>query len=139
MISIRQLNPESDLAVVQAWWRIRSAPEIPAAVLPRGWIASAAGVDLAVSFLYLAEGKIGVIEWTTTNPRVAVGPDVVSAVKALYEHLETVAWDALCPIVISFVEPNSWEHRTLSKRGYADAGGAHVMVAKPFDRKAPSS
>lgn len=135
MISIRQFNPEADLAVVQAWWRIRSAPEIPAAVLPRGWIASIAGVDLAASFLYLAEGKIGVIEWTTTNPRVALGPDVVEAVKSLYEHLENEAWDAGCPIAISFVAPNSWEHRTLAKRGYADAGGSHVMVAKAFDRK----
>lgn len=135
MISIRQLNPETDLAVVQAWWRLRLAPEIPAAVLPRGWIASATGVDLAASFLYLAEGKIGVIEWTTTNPRAALGPDVVEAVKALYVHLENVAWDAGCPIVISFVEPGSWEHRTLEKRGYATAGGAHLMVAKPFDRK----
>ncbi len=135
MISIRQLNPETDLAVVQAWWRLRSSPEIPAAVLPRGWIASSTGVDLAASFLYLAEGKIGVIEWTTTNPRVAAGPEVVEAVKALYAHLENVAWDAGCPIVISFVAPNSWEHRTLVKRGYAGAGGQHVMVAKPFDRK----
>lgn len=135
MISIRQLIPEKDLAVIQAWWRIRSAPEIPEAVLPRGWIASGTGVDLAVSFLYLVEGKIGVIEWTTTNPRVAAGPDVVEAVKALYEHLENEAWDAQCPIVISFVSPNSWEHRALAKRGYADAGGSHVMVAKPFDRK----
>lgn len=135
MISIRQLKPESDLAVVQAWWRLRSAPEIPSSVLPRGWIASSAGVDLAVSFLYLAEGKIGVIEWTTTNPRVAAGPDVVEAVKALYDHLENEAWDAQCPIVLSFVAPESWEHRTLAKRGYSNAGAEHIMVVKPFDRK----
>jgi hypothetical protein len=135
MISIRQLNPEKDLAVVQAWWRLRSAPQLPGEILPRGWIASGAGVDLAASFLYLVEGKIGVIEWTTTNPRVAVGPDVVAAVKSLYEHLENVAWDAGCPVVISFVDPGSWEHRTMAKRGYAEAGGAHVMLMKPFGRK----
>lgn len=135
MISLRPFNPENDLATLQQWWRARGQTELPLAVLPRGWVASASGLDVAASFLYIAEGKIGVIEWTTTNPRVAAGPDVVEAVKALYVHLEGVAWEAGCPIVISFVAEASWESRTLVRRGYTPAGGAHVMLVKPFDRK----
>lgn len=139
MISIRQFNPDKDLATVQQWWKAREQADLPIEVLPRGWVATAACVDVAVSFLYLVEGKIGVIEWTTTNPKIAAGPDVVEAVKALYEHLENEAWSAGCPIVLSFVAPGSWESRTLGRRGYAVAGGAHMMMIKPFDRKEETS
>lgn len=131
MITFRRFDHERDLPEIRRWWAGHGALEVPVEILPDGWVAESAGVAIAASFLYVAAGKIAVIEWTTTNPSVASGPDKVVAVKGLYEKLESEARDAGCRAVISFVDPDSWERRTMVKMGYVTSQGRpHVLFAK---------
>ncbi len=138
MIQFRPINLDSDYPVLLEWWKGHRALPVPKVILPDGWIASAAGVDIAASFLYFHRGKIGVIEWTTTNPRCAFSRDLVAAVKGLFTQLEDVAREAGCIAVISFVKPNGSEERIVRKSGYATSADdvGHRLYAKPLNAPA---
>jgi hypothetical protein len=125
----------SDYTTLEKWWRGHNAVPVHRAILPPdGWIAHACGVEIAASFLYVAVGRIAVIEFTTTNPQCALSRDLVEAVRGLYERLEIAAREAGCVAVISFVDPDSWERRTMAKMGYTTSADAkpHLMFAKPL-------
>lgn len=134
MITFRPYEDERDYQMLQTWWRGHNALDVPRNILPDGLVATAGGVDMAASFLYVHRGKVGVIEWTVTNPRCSLSRDIVLAVRGLYEHLEKVAREEGCAGVISFVNPNSWERRTMAKMGYQTSADAipHLMFVKPF-------
>ena len=132
-MKFRPIDLERDYPTLEKWWLGHNALPVPRAILPRGWIAEEAGVEIAASFLYMDPGKIGVIEWTTTNPACAFSRDIVFAVKGLYAHLEEQAKSEGCIAIISFVKPKSSEERIMSKLGYAtsqDCG--HRLFAKPL-------
>ena len=135
MISFRKVDLEKDYPTLLGWWKGHNALAVPSEILPDGWVASAAGIDVAASFLYFHAGKIGVIEWTTTNPKCAFSRDLVMAVRGLFNHLEATAAEAGCLCVISFVKPNGSEQRIVEKSGYVtsvpDCG--HRLYAKPLN------
>lgn len=134
MINFRPYDPEQDYSILEEWWKGHGAFVMPKAIMPRGYFATAQGLDIAVCFLYLDPGKIGVVEWMTTNPKCAYSRDLVVAVKGLYALLEGIAKDQGCSAVISFVKPNSGEERIMLKTGYRaepnDPG--HRIYAKPL-------
>lgn len=138
MINFRPVEIEKDYPTLQQWWKGHNALEVPREILPRGWIAQEGSCELAASFLYVAEGKIAVIEWTTTNPKCSFSRDLIFAVKGLFSLLESVAREEGCAAVISFVKPNGSEQRIVSKMGYVtstdDVG--HRLYAKPLKNEA---
>lgn len=135
MISFRPIDLDRDYPTLEAWWKGHNSLPAPKIILPDGWIAFAGGVEIAASFLYSHRGKIGVIEWTTTNPKCGFSRDLVEAVKGLYAKLEAVAAADGCVAVISFVKPKSSEERIMSRAGWVtsteDCG--HRLYAKPLN------
>lgn len=134
MILFRPYDPATDYPTLQTWWRGHGALDVPEDFLPDGWIAHEDGAELAASFFYLhagQSGRIGVIEWTTSNPK-APPRLVLPAIRGLYERLEIAAREAGAKAVISFVDPDSWERRTMAKMGYVTSGDAkpHLLFAK---------
>lgn len=135
MIQFRKIDLSADYPTLEKWWRGHRVPVVDKVLLPPdGWMAHAGGVELAASFLYVLKGKIAIIEFTTTNPSVAFGRDKVAAVGGLYERLEIAARAEGCGAVISFVNPNSWERRTMEKMGYATGADEqpHILFGKPL-------
>lgn len=134
MIQFRPINLDTDYATLESWSKGHKSLPPPRAILPRGWIAEASGVPIAMSFLYMDPMLIGVIEWTTTNPACAFSRELVLAVKGLYSHLEQTAKDAGCVAVISFVKPRSSEERIMTKMGFATSADdtGHRLFAKPL-------
>jgi hypothetical protein len=134
MIHFRPIIIQEDYETLCSWWRDHHVLAVPKMILPRGWMAEASGVEIAASFLYMDPGKIGVIEWTTTNPKCAFSRDLLMAVKGLYEHLEAVAKAEGCIAVLSFVKPKGSEERIMSKMGYVTSAEdcGHRLYAKPL-------
>ena len=118
----------------EKWWADHKSNPPPKIILPRGWIACGSGLPMAVCFLYVAEGKIGVLEFMTTNPRVAFSKDLWIAVCALYKFVEEQAAAANCQAIISFVKPNSSEERIMKRTGWATSNDdpGHILYAKPL-------
>jgi hypothetical protein len=133
-MNIRPYSLE-DYNMICSWMERHGATVIPPEVfLPAtGAIAEVDGNPIAVSFLYCVIGGISIIEFTTTNPMFKLSKDLVRAVKALYAHLEKMAWDNASPCVLSFVKPNSGEARIMAKTGYKDLQSEpHVTYGKAF-------
>lgn len=130
--SIRPTNLDIDYPTLCKWWEGHKALAMPQYVFPQGWVVSAAGVDIAMSFLYLdVGGKFAVIEWLTTNPTVAFSKSLVQAVQYLVAHIEDVARAQGCKFIISFIEPKSGEERLMARIGYQTSDGpSHKLYAK---------
>lgn len=137
MIEFRPIDLDRDYPTLESWWKGHGTAAVHRFILPRGWLAFSAGVEIAASFLYVADGKIAVIEWTTTNPACAFSRGLVEAVKGLYAKLEEVAQSEGCVAMLSFVEPNKSEDRILRRMGYAYSPNdrMHRIVAKPIGGK----
>lgn len=133
MITFRPYQPE-DYATLLGWWAGHKALPVPEILLPRGWFALADGVEAAASFIYIAEGKIAVIEWTTTNPACSGFRTPLLAVKGLFNFLEEQAKEAGCLMVLSFVKPNGSEEHILKREGWATSQDdpGHRLFAKPI-------
>ena len=132
-MTIRAYNNDLDYPMIRSWWMVHGSSVMPPDVfLPAtGFIAENEDGPIAASFLYCVVGGISIIEFTTTNPICKLSRDLVKAVKALYTHLEAIAWENKSPCVLSFVKPNSGESRIMSKKGYQDLqGDFHVMYGK---------
>jgi len=139
-IDIRPFSIERDLAQLRSWWDGHQAIHTPEVLLQRGWIASGGGVDIAACFMFLDEQiGIGVVEYMTTNPKMAFSSDMLAAVKQLYARVEAEARAKGCLAILSFVKPDTGESRLLVKLGYArsqqDPG--HIIYAKPLFEGAP--
>jgi hypothetical protein len=131
-MTIRPYSSE-DYNMIKSWWVAHNAAILPPEVfLPAtGAIAEVDGNPIAASFLYCCIGGISVIEFTTTNPVEKLSKNLVKAVKALYTHLENIAWDNKSPCILSFVKPNSGESRIMAKDGYIDLQGEpHLTYGK---------
>lgn len=134
MHTIRDINLPDDLPMLQSWWKGHGAIAVPEAFLPRGFIITAGGVDIAAAFLYLdAGGKLAMVEYLTTNPTVAFSKYLVADVKSLLSHIEQVAIAQGCKGIISMVKPGTGEERLLRRMGYLPPGEndpAHIMFCK---------
>ena len=124
---------DRDYPMFEKWWAGHKSLAVPKLILPRGWIAVGSGVPIAVSFLYVVEGKIAVIEWTTSNPQCAFSHELIYAVHGLYEYLEQKAAEEKCVAILSFVAPNSHADRIMQRMGYVCTPDSqpHKMVSKP--------
>lgn len=135
MILFRPIDLDRDYDTLLKWWKGHGVPHIPQVILPRGWMAHSAGVEIAASFLYIVESKLAMIEWTTTNPQMCTSRDLVAAVRGLYEHLEAAATAEKCLAMLSMVAPNTGEERIMTKMGYTPQSSMeklHRMFAKPI-------
>ena len=133
-VSFVSVDLERDYSMFCSWWADHKAVPVPKIILPTGWIACGSGLPMAVCFLYAVEGKIAVLEFMTTNPRVAFSKDLWIAVCALYKHVEEQAKAEGCVSIISFVKPNSSEERILKRMDYATSEDdpGHKLYAKPL-------
>lgn len=136
-MNIRPVIFDQDFPTVQGWWRARGSSVLPAPAFmsAEGFIVESGGIPVAVSWLYVVpgtKGGIGVVEFTTTNPAVAVSRDLISCVRALYAHVQTQAWAWGCGSVMSFVAPDSAEQRIFEQDGWKDLTGGvpHLMYGK---------
>lgn len=136
-MNIRPINLETELPILRSWWVARGLAPLPdAAFLPgRGYVVEVSGVLVACAWLFIVPGTaggIGILEFMSTNPKIAVGKSLLSDVKALYAHLEIEAWAAGCGSLISFVAPESGEHHQMQRNGWADLTGGvkHLMLGK---------
>lgn len=130
-MTVRPLNLETDLPIVAGWWRGHSAPVVvKEAFLSADGFVAENGEMLAASWLYVAPGTrggIGVLEFTTTNP-IGSPRHLLSAVNALYQHIEEVAWAKGCGSILSFVAQNRSEQHLLAKIGWQDVTGVPHMI-----------
>ena len=135
-MNIRPFIFENDLMLVALWWQGHGANIVMPELLPRGWIAEEAGVPIAVSFLYVGDGKVGLIEYTTTNPDFSGSRQSLNAVKGLWNYLEAVAYDEGCSAIFTLVAPDSHEEREFTRRGFStDEKGMHKLLAKVLKRE----
>ena len=132
MITLHPFDPETNYSELCSWWTGHNVPCIPKLVLPRGWMASGSGLNIAASFLYVADGKLAMIEWTTTNPKCCWSKDMLMSVKSLWAHLESVAAAERCVAMMSMVRPGSGEQRLMGKLGYINPSDdkGHLMYIK---------
>lgn len=122
-MSIRQIDMATDLPMIRQWWAEHKAIAVPDEFLPQGFIVQSGGVDIAAAFLYLdVTGKLAMIEYLTTNPRVALSRYLVEDVKRLIAHVELVAEKQGCSGIISMVAPNTGEERLMQRLGYLPPG-----------------
>lgn len=130
-MNIRPYNPESDFPMFAQWLETHGSPIILPDLLPRGWLAIEAGIPIAISFLYVGDGKVGLIEYTTTNPEFSGSRQSLNAVKGLWNYLEALAYDEGCTAAFTLVKPNSFEEREFTRRGYqTDKNAPHLLYAK---------
>jgi hypothetical protein len=128
----------SDYPTFEAWWSGHGALPVPEIILPQGWIAFEDSLEIAASFIYIVQnmtkGKLGVIEWTTTNPKCSHSRKIVEAVPGLYRLLERYAFAHGCIAMLSFVKPNSGEERIMERMGYvtSDDDKGHRIFSRPL-------
>lgn len=136
-MTIRPIVPELELPILRSWWKARGMAPLPdSAFLPgRGYVVEDGGLLVACAWLFMVPGTtggIGILEFMSTNPKLAVGRSLLACVKELYAHVEKQAWEGGCGSVISFVAPGSNEEHHLARQGWADLTGGvkHVMFGK---------
>lgn len=134
-MTVRPMNLDTDFPMVCDWWKARNAPALPKPIfLPAdGFVAEDSGAPVAACWLFVANGTrggIGLLEFTTTNPR-SLPRRAVEAVKALYSHVEQVALLRQCASLLSFVEDGKGEQHLMEKMGWQDSAGVnHRIYAK---------
>lgn len=135
-MKIRPINLDQDYPMISEWWKARDAGVMPKGVfLPaEGFIVEEGGVAMAASWLFVAPGTqkgIGVIEFTTTNPKCGLSKILLAGAKALYAHLEKVAVTKGCGSILSFVAPGRSEQHIMDRIGYTNCGGPpHLIYGK---------
>ncbi len=131
-MNIRPVNIDTDYPTLVKWWEGHRALAMPKEVFPQGWCVEETGVEVAMLFLYLdVGGKFAVIEWLTTNPKVAYSRTLIACVVALNVHIQEVAKSQGCTFALSFVGENTGEERLLKKIGYQTSQGiGHKTYAK---------
>lgn len=135
-MEIRAFNLDDDFMLVATWMDRHRANIIMPELLPRGWIAVEAGVPIAVSFLYIGDGKVALIEYTTTNPDFSGSRQSLRAVKALWEHLEAIAVEEGCMAAFTLVKPGSFEEHEFTRKGYqTDVNAPHLLYAKVLKKE----
>lgn len=132
MSTIRQLDLDQDLPMLNKWWEAHKTVPVHRAFLPNGWLVSSAGVAVAALFLYLdVNGKFAMIEYLTTNPAVAFSRFLVEDVKELVAFVEQKARDQGCVVITSMVVPGTGEERLYTRLGYISGGDRpHQMWCK---------
>lgn len=129
---VRVFQPETDYAVIESWWAARSLPHVPRDILPAHGAVASAGVDVAMGFCYFdTGGKIGVVDFVSTNPSVGASSTTLEAIAHLMGYFEEVAVRRGCPNLMSFVAHNTGLHRLMVKSGWMDPQAApHVYLLK---------
>lgn len=136
-MNIRPINAETELPILRSWWEKRGLASLPdSAFLPgAGFVVEDGSILIACAWLFVVpgcSGGIGVLEFMSTNPQVAVCKSLLACVKALYSHVELKAWEAGCGSLISFVAPGTGEQHYMERNGWADLTGGvhHLMLGK---------
>jgi hypothetical protein len=134
---IRAFNHESDYPNLVKWWTGHHATILAVEVLPRGWVVTAGGVDIACAFMLVdVDGKWAVMEFLTTNPSVAFSRHLVADIRALAAHIEAVAIHQGCTFILSFVGADTGEERLMKGIGYLESDGKrHKIFAKSLVTK----
>lgn len=140
MSTIREIDLDKDLPMLNQWWEAHKTVPVHRAFLPFGWIISSCGIDVAALFLYQdVNGKFAMIEYLTTNPRMAYSRNLVDDVKQLVDHVEQVARDRGCVVITSMVVPGTGEERLYTRMGYISGGDRpHQMWCKQLYTEEPA-
>lgn len=118
--------------MLNGWWEAHKTVPVHKAYLPNGWMVSGGGVDVAVLFLYLdVNGKFAMIEYLTTNPKIAFSRFLLDDIRLLVDYVEQRARDQGCVVITSMVVPGTGEARLYNKLGYISGGDRpHQMYCK---------
>jgi len=137
MSTIRQIDIEQDYPTLCKWWEGHKAVILPKHIIPRGWMVSAGGIDIAAAFLLLdVGGTWAVIEFLTTNPTVAFSRYLVEDIRRLVAHIEALGIAQGCTFIGSFVAPGAGEERLMTRLGYQKCDGpAHILYVKPLGKE----
>lgn len=132
MSTIRQIDLDQDLPMLDAWWTAHKTVPVARPYLPNGWLVSVRGVPVAALFLYLdVNGKFAMVEYLTTNPECSSSRFLVDDVKLLVAYVEQKARDQGCVVITSMVVPGTGEERLYTRLGYVSGGDRpHQMWCK---------
>lgn len=132
MSTIRPIVLSEDLPMLNEWWTAHKTVPVHEAYLPNGWMVSSGGVDVAVLFLYLdVNGKFAMVEYLTTNPKIAFSRYLLDDVRQLLAYVEEQARKQGCVVITSMVVPGTGESRLYQRLGYIPGGDRpHQMYCK---------
>jgi hypothetical protein len=132
-LKIRPVDLDSEYERLSHWWAKRGLPPPPKLVLSGayGFCAQASGIDVAVGWVLVSDIKtVAISEFVTSNPAIN-GGNVVRALEALYEHLETFSKEKGCPVLFTSTEVDGSIGRFLEKRGWLPCKGEpHCHLVK---------
>lgn len=136
---IRPIILATDLPTLRSWWSAHKALEVPEFMLEGadGFMVHDGGVEIAACFAYLGlNTRFAVVEFITTNPRVAQSKASLRAVYELLAHVEAFAKARGALALFSFVAPGTGEERIMDKIGYVTSQGVgHRMWGKQLVSK----
>jgi hypothetical protein len=77
--------------------------------------------DIACGWVYFVEGAtLGVVDWITTNPKMAVSSALPEAIGHLLAFFQEFATKRGCHNLFSFVSKDTGLHRQYIKQGWQD-------------------
>lgn len=131
-MNVTLFDPPVDYPELCKWWDRRGVPHVPQSILPSHGAVVSAGAPIAMGFCYFdTGGKIGVVDFISTNPAVAASSTTLEAIATLFKFFEQIAKKRDCPNLISFVAQNTGLHRYMVKAGWTDPRAVpHVYLLK---------
>ena len=133
---IRAFEMEKDYDMVCRWWAKRGLPPVPKVILgiARGVIVSAGKQDVAAGWMYFDETlTIGVVDWITTNPAMALSPTLTDGINRILAFFEYAAKEKSVHNLFSFVAKDTGLHRQMVKTGWQDPQSEpHVYLFKSW-------
>lgn len=133
-MNVRIYEAAKDYATLEGWWRVRGLPPVPSVLLPELGVFVEAGIPIAAGFCYFdSRNQVGMVDWISTNPKMAIGPTTLEAVAHIFRFFEKVATERGCHNLFSFVAQDTGLHRFMVKSGWQDPHSApHVMLFKSW-------
>ena len=133
---IRPFEMDKDYDLVCGWWAKRGLPAVPKVILgiARGVIAMGGKQDIAAGWMYFDETlTIGVVDWITTNPTMALSPTLTDGIGRILSFFEYAAKDKGVHNLFSFVAKDTGLHRQMVKTGWQDPQSEpHIYLFKPI-------
>ena len=135
-MKLRPIDLDMDYDKLCLWWTDRNLPPLPKVILrsAHGIIVETKGTDIACGWIYFVEGGgLGVVDWITTNPKMAVSSALPEAIGHLLTFFQEMATKRGCHNLFSFVSKDTGLHRQYVKNGWQDPKSEpHIQLFKSW-------
>ena len=133
-MNTRLFDPVNDYPVLCSWWARRGLPAIPLELIPSHGAVCEAGIPIAMGFCYFdTGGKIGVVDFISTNPAVAASSTTLEAISNIFVLFHAISEKRGCRNLMSWVAKDTGLHRLMVKAGWQDPHSApHIMLFKSW-------